>query len=96
MGILLKDGTTYELSAQDYIFFQNHYPDVDIDEQFRKMESWCYCNPERRKTRRGAKSFINAWLCRANKRKPLETTTGARRTRDISFKDMLNDTSWAQ
>jgi len=95
MELLLKDGSYYELSPEDYIYFQHLYPEVDIDQELRNMAGWCYTHPQRRKTRRGAKSFINAWLCRANKRKPLETATGARRTRDISFKEMLNDRSWA-
>lgn len=93
MEILLKDGTTFELSAEDYIYFQNHYPDVDIDKELREMEAWTFSNPQKRKTRRGAKTFINAWLCRANKRKPLQATTG--RTRDRSIEQDLTDTSWA-
>lgn len=93
MELLLKDNTTYTLSDEDYIFFQNHYPDLDIDTEFREMEAWTYSNPSKRKTRRGAKSFINAWLCRTSKRKPLERST--RRTRDISLQEMLTDTSWA-
>jgi hypothetical protein len=93
MEILLKDGSTYQLSDEDYIFFQNHYPDVDIDKELREMSAWCYANPQKRKTHRGAKTFINAWLCRSNKRKPLQATTG--RTRDRSIEDDLRDHSWA-
>jgi len=93
MEIILKDKTFYELSPEDYIYFQHHYPDIDIDEQFRKMESWCYCNPGRRKTRVGAKSFINAWLCRANNRKPLQSKPG--RSRDTTIEQDLNNREWA-
>ena len=91
--MLLKDGTEYELSAEDYIFYQNHYPDVDIDAELREMAAWCFSNPQKRKTRRGAKTFINAWLCRSNKAKPLERSTG--RTRDRTIEQDLTDTSWA-
>ena len=93
MEILLKNGTTYELSDEDYIFFQNHYPDIDIDKELREMEAWTFSNPQKRKTRRGAKTFINAWLCRSSKRKPLERSTG--RTRDRSIEQDLTDRSWA-
>lgn len=93
MEILLKDGTTFELSAEDYIYFQRLYPDLDIDQELRSIAGWNYTHPSKRKTLRGIKSHINGWLCRQTKRKPLERTTG--RTRDRSIADDLRDTSWA-
>lgn len=93
MELLLKDNTTYTLSDEDYIFFQNHYPTVDIDSELRTMQAWCYSNPSKRKTRRGAKSFINAWLCRTSKRKPLER--GTVRSRDTTIEQDLLNRDWA-
>jgi len=94
MGILLKDGTIYQMNDQDHTYFQDLYPKVDIDQELRNMEGWAYSNPSRRKTRRGAKKFINSWLCRVNKEKPLERNTG-RSTRDTSLEEDLTNTEWA-
>lgn len=52
------------------------FPDVNFDEEFRKIEAWLLSNPSKRKTGRGMKRFLNSWLSRANdekkKNKPKE------------------------
>jgi len=93
MEILLKDGTEYELSAEDYIRYSRTYRNIDIDQEFLEMESWCIDHPSQRKTRRGAPKFINGWLSRANKKALLKRNTG--RTRDRTLEQDLTETDWA-
>lgn len=62
LTIPLNDGTEYAISAEYADEMQKLYPAVDVLQQFRSMRAWCLNNPERRKTKRGVKAFINRWL----------------------------------
>lgn len=63
--MILKDGTHWEPSDEDIIAWQRSYSEVDIYAELGAMESWCDANPSKRKTKKGIKRFINAWLNRA-------------------------------
>jgi len=63
--IPLEDKTEYEICSEQYEKWCNLYPAVDIMQSFRNMLGWLDAKPERRKTRRGAKTFINGWLTKA-------------------------------
>ena len=63
--MILKDGTHWEPSDEDIIAWQQSYADVDVFAELGAMESWCDANPSKRKTKKGIKRFINAWLNRA-------------------------------
>ena len=63
--MILKDGTHWEPGDEDIIAWQRSYSDVDIYAELGAMESWCDANPSKRKTKKGIKRFINAWLNRA-------------------------------
>lgn len=44
------------------------YPAVDVMQQLRNMRGWLLANPERRKTERGMKRFVNSWLAKTQNR----------------------------
>jgi len=62
--MILKDGTHWEPKDEDVIAWQHAYPDCDVYAELAAMESWADANPSKRKTRAGAKRFVNAWLNR--------------------------------
>ena len=45
--------------------YQQLYPAIDVMQEIRKIVGWCESNPKNRKTRGGAKKFLNGWLARA-------------------------------
>lgn len=65
---ILNDGTEYTIPENDVDYYQKLYPGVDVRGEIRKIEAWCYSNPTRRKTRNGAKRFLNAWLAKEQNR----------------------------
>jgi len=40
------------------------YPRVMIPETIAEIAAWCLCNPDKRKTERGAKAFLNRWFAK--------------------------------
>lgn len=65
ISLILKDQSFYPICKSDIDQYAETYPAVDVMQEFRKMKSWCNDNEARRKTRRGIRRFINAWLSRA-------------------------------
>lgn len=63
--ITLKDGTLYSPPLELFLKWEAAYPGIKVREEFPKMEAWLLSNLDKRKTRRGAPSFINGWLGRA-------------------------------
>lgn len=61
-AIPLTDGTEWKCSVSDYDEYVRLYPGVDVKKAFREMRSWSNSNPEKRKTRKGVKRFVNSWL----------------------------------
>ena len=61
-AIPLNDGTEWKCSVSDYDEYVRLYPGVDVKKAFREMRSWSNSNPEKRKTRKGVKRFVNSWL----------------------------------
>lgn len=66
--ILLNDKSYYEVSTEKIVQWRDTYPAVDIEQELKKMVSWCDANPARRKTRNGVERFINSWLSREQDR----------------------------
>lgn len=66
-AIKLKDGSTYtpprDLIQKWYGVYQN----IDVLMELRHMEEWCESNPQKRKTKRGVRTFVTSWLSRADK-----------------------------
>lgn len=64
----LKDGSLYSITENDVETFQQLYPGIDVKQEMRSMVGWCTANPSRRKTKNGAKRFINGWLARSQEK----------------------------
>ena len=45
--------------------WKKSYPLVDVEQELKKMQSWCLSNPQKRKTASGITRFANSWLTRA-------------------------------
>lgn len=59
----VSDGD-YPISAADVAEWEPAYPAVDIRQQLAAMRQWLISNPTKRKTKRGMRKFVNAWLDR--------------------------------
>ena len=64
LALPLNDGTEYEVTKELLDEFIMLYPGVDVMQEVRNMRGWLLTNPRKRKTRRGIKAFMNAWLAR--------------------------------
>ena len=69
MEIILKDGSYFEIEENDVIAWGRTYKDCNVIHEIRAAAEWCESNPSRRKTRRGIRRFLNAWLSKAHKLK---------------------------
>lgn len=74
--IPLNDGSGWRPTMTEYEEYERLYPNVDIDQEFRKMRGWCMSNS--RKTKRGIKRFVNNWLSRAQDKSKGNSTGGSR------------------
>ena len=77
---LLNDGSLYGVPQDDVARYQQLYPGIDVMQELRKIVGWCDANPKNRKTKAGAKRFVNGWLSRAQDkaRKPAAATPANR------------------
>ena len=58
------------------VTYQQLYPGIDVMQELRNIQAWCLSNPKNRKTRSGAKRFLNAWLSRAqNSARPVHSSS---------------------
>lgn len=44
--------------------YKELYPNVDVEQELKKMKAWSISNPSKRKTKRGMLNFVNNWLSR--------------------------------
>jgi len=66
--IILSDGSEYKIEQSFIDNIKKSYPDVDIKKQIKLMTAWCISNPKKRKTKIGAKRFINNWFSSAQEK----------------------------
>ena len=90
--IILNDKTMYPIYQEDVEKWQELYPAVDVHQEIRNMVGWCDANPQKRKTRRGAKAFITNWLSREQNKphvqsnqKPLKAGMGTTEERQAKY-----------
>ena len=93
MEIILKDGSYFEIEENDVIAWGRTYKDCNVIHEIRAAAEWCESNPSRRKTRRGIRRFLNAWLSKAHKLKGSPPIFNAER-RHTDIEESLNDISW--
>lgn len=85
---LLNDSTEYAVSENDVVTYQQLYPGIDVRQELRNIEAWCLSNPKNRKTRNGAKRFLNAWLNRAqNSARPEKKQSSTNRFNNFPQRD---------
>lgn len=68
ISLPLNDGTEYFVTVEQSQEWAGLYPAVDVIQQLRGMRGWLDANPQKRKTRRGIKKFINGWLSKEQDR----------------------------
>lgn len=84
--IPLADGSEHGVMAEEVAGYAETFPGVDVMQQLRNMRAWLQASPERRKTPRGVRRFIAAWLTRAQDRgKPMPTAAFERPATVPSF-----------
>ena len=93
MEIILKDGSYFEIEENDVIAWSRTYKDCNVIHEIRAAAEWCESNPSRRKTRRGIRRFLNAWLSKAHKLKGSPPIFNAG-TSHTDIEESLNDISW--
>lgn len=64
ISLILHDNSYFDVTNDDYVKWKELYPAVDVMQELRKMAGWCDSNQTKRKTRRGVRAFITAWLAR--------------------------------
>lgn len=64
ISLILHDNSYFDVTNDDYVKWKELYPAVDVMQELRKMAGWCDSNKTKRKTRRGVRAFITAWLAR--------------------------------
>ena len=93
MEIKLKDGSFYEVKENDLIAWSRTYKDCNVFYEVKAAAEWCEANPSRRKTLRGVKRFLNAWLSKANKLKGSPLSFNQKEGHS-NIEESLNDISW--
>jgi hypothetical protein len=65
--MILSNGEHWQPTDEDVLAWQQAYQNIDVFQELDAMSCWCEANPSKRKTPRGIKRFVNAWLSRADK-----------------------------
>ena len=68
MEIPLKDGSDYAI-PEDFLAELNKLY-FGVETELYRMRLWCLANPDRRKTKRGARRFVFNWINKACQIKP--------------------------
>ena len=63
-----RKNEVYDLPKAQVADWQEIYSAVNVGQEILKAYSWIDSNPQKRKTKRGMKSFLNSWLSRAQDR----------------------------
>lgn len=93
--MLLNNGENFNPEEADIIAWQKTYPAIDVHQELMAMESWLDANPTRRKTKKGIKRFINAWLARAqDKGGSPQAKAKSDRLRNKTVEMQLADVTW--
>lgn len=62
--LTLNTGEEYPITQSYINELVELYPAVDVMQELRSMKGWCNANPQKRKTARGIKKFVNSWIAR--------------------------------
>jgi len=88
---LLKDGSEYHVKEKYLSELKNHYPDVSLEDELNKLCAWCFSNPDKRKTSRGARRFIGSWMSRAQEKALANKVTYQKSYDNMTEEEMFPD-----
>lgn len=80
----LNDGSEFPVTTEMVSEWSSLYPAVDVMQELRNMRGWCLGKPERRKTKRGVKAFINTWLSKEQDRGPAKRARSGTTSRRLT------------
>lgn len=66
ISLVLKDGTIYQIDFTMIDYYQELFPSVFVDEEFKKMVLWFVVNSKKRKSKDEIEKFIYMWLSKAS------------------------------
>lgn len=67
-NIPLNDGTEFGVRKELAQELEKLYPKVDVPQTLNEIRGWNLANPQKRKTKRGVVSHINAWMSKEQNR----------------------------
>lgn len=84
----LSNGKEKGFSQEIIDQWKKSYPLIDIEQELKKMQSWCLSNPQKRKTASGITRFANSWLSRAQEESKAKQKPQIRYESDDIFSDL--------
>ena len=90
--IMLITGNEWRPSEKEILQWSSSYPDADLAKELRRIEDWFQKHPDRRKTERGMRTFVKAWL----NRKMHGATVKQHGTKRGRYQNAFNDFSLTQ
>lgn len=88
--LTLNDGSEWPVTTEMVTEWSSLYPAVDVMQQLRNMRGWLLSNPNKRKTGRGIKAFINTWLTKEQDRPRARSGTMDARPRKLTAEELFN------
>jgi len=88
--LTLNDGSEWPVTTEMVTEWSSLYPAVDVMQQLRNMRGWLLSNPNKRKTSRGIKAFINTWLTKEQDRPRARSGTMDARPRKLTAEELFN------
>lgn len=83
----LTNGKDWRPTEEDFEEMRRLYPAVDIYQEFRNMKGWISSNPNRKKTEKGIKRFVNNWLSRNQNRGQTKPAADNNTKKGFDFSD---------
>ena len=65
ISIPLVDKTDYDIDAKQIADWSESFPGIDVLQELRKAREWSLSNPTKRKTAKGIRRHLTAWLSSA-------------------------------
>ena len=88
--LTLNDGSEWPVTTEMVTEWSSLYPAVDVMQQLRNMRGWLLSNPNKRKTGRGIKAFINTWLTKEQDRPRARSGTIDNRPHKLTAEELFN------
>lgn len=73
--IITNKKEEYQITDDLVNQYKELYPNVDVEQELKKMKAWSISNPSKRKTKRGMLKFVNNWLSREQDKPKFNSNT---------------------